>query len=394
MHIFIFYGKTFGLLKEIAVKYLIIFLLLFVLSCSEEKTSEKNPCDLCLDYQYCVNNVCKNLPNLCGTVKCTETQTCIDEVCVNNEDLCGSVLCSENQICENQFCVDKPVLCGNIYCQTHETCEENICKKIFTFATYNLYDLTYQNAYENLAKYIKDYNIDVITVQEIQPEDKDLLLTELNKLGISMNAQYSSYGGYGGDTGDDYLAVFSRYPLSNVETILSGTYQDPISKAYYTYSNMRPVLKINITVFNNPVTIYNIHLKAQSPYPDCTDCLNKRRAQAFALENLIKETFIPESDKIIIAGDANTALATDFQQGQTLDLLTLKSDNPDVTNNDFTSVNYQFKNEPTHTTYDNLMDHIILSPALMNLYIENSIDVLTPEGKPSDHKSVILKLEF
>ncbi len=418
--------------------FYIIFFLLF--SCSNNSGGEKNPCDLCnseqtclnnkcvnnsnicgeyicLDTQTCINNICysnaeacgRSLCNeeqtcineiciynnkLCGNQLCSKTQTCLNDVCIENSELCGGIICSETQNCIDDICLNKPVLCGENYCENHEICIENICKKQLTFATYNLCDLTVVNAYSKLAKYINDNNIDILVVQEIQPEDKDLILSELNKLNISMAVQYSSYGGYSSENGNDWLAVFSKYKIENFETILNETYQDPISKSYYSFTTMRPVIKFTVNVFGNPVTVFSLHLKAESPYPGCTDCINKRRAQAFALESYIKENFNPENDKIIIAGDANTATDADFVQSNTLDILTLKSDNPTVTENDFTPVNYTFKNESTHTVYYGLLDHIILSPQLMNNYIENSIEVITPYGIPSDHKSVLLKLEF
>jgi len=103
-----------------------------------------------------------------------------------------------------------------------------------------------------------------------------------------------------------------------------------------------------------------------------------------------------EGDKIIIAGDANTATETDedFEEGSTLDILSLKSDNPEITENDFVPVNFTYKRESTHTIFESLMDHIILSKTLFAKYRSGSVDIVTPEGKPSDHKAVLLILDF
>lgn len=302
--------------------------------------------------------------------------------------------CATNELLVNNVCTDKTLLCGNILCSEHETCEENTCKKILVFSTYNLYDLKKQDAYKNLAKFIKEKNISIMLTQEIQTQDKEPLLKELNALNINAEIEFSSYGGYGGDDGNDYLAVISRWPIDKVNTILTERYQDPISESSYSFNNMRPVLEIKLKVFNKAITLFDIHLKAQSPWPNCSDCIKKRRAQAYALENYIIDNLDPINDDIIIAGDANTATETneDFDKGNTLDMLTLKTDENDK--NDFLSVNYEYKREATHTKFDSILDHIILSPKLLEQYIDGSIDIITPSGNPSDHKALLLKLKY
>ena len=302
--------------------------------------------------------------------------------------------CATNEVLINNICTDKTLLCGEVLCQEHETCEENICKKILVFSTYNLYDLKNPDAYKNLAKFIKEKDIAIMVSQEIQVEDKEPLLKELNALNINAEIKFSNYGGYGSEEGNDYLAVISRWPLDEVNTILSGRYEDPISQSSYSFNNMRPVLEIKLKVFDKAITIFDIHLKAQSPWPNCGDCIKKRRAQAYALENYIIENLDPVNDDIIIAGDANTATTTDedFQKGSTLDMLTLKTDNN--VDNDFLSVNYEYKREQTHTKYPSILDHIILSPKLLQQYIDGTIDIITPSGTPSDHKALLLKLKY
>ena len=281
-------------------------------------------------------------------------------------------------------------------CAKNEIPNENIDENILVFSSYNLYDLENTNAHKNLAKFINDSNIGVMVSQEIQKEDKDLLLEELKKLGITAYIAFSSYGGYGGDIGDDYLAIISRWPIGEIKTILSGTYKDPISNNSFGYSYMRPVLEIKLNVFNKDITIFNLHLKAQSPWPACIDCIQKRRAQAYALENYIKENLSPETDNIIIAGDMNTSTLEDedFEEGSTLDILSLKSDNPENEENDFLAINYEYKRETTHTRFDAIMDHILLSPELLKRYRNDSIDIVTPSGTPSDHKALLLILDF
>jgi len=311
---------------------------------------------------------------LSGCELCAGDQTCLDDECFDDAELCGGVLCAPDDDCVEDRCVDpdRPVV----------------------FATFNLYDLENTNAADNLARYIDEYEIDVITFQEIQPGDAQDIDFALAARGISMFRAFSSRGGYGGDTGDDYLAVFSRHPISGAETILGGTYVDPVSGEAFSYTYMRPVLKLHVTVHDHDLTVYNLHLKAHVPFPDCENCLDLRRTQAHALENYILGHDAPETDLILIAGDANTAIAGDFEPGNTLDRLTLRSDNPAQTANDFTPVNHLHLHETTHTSFDSELDHLILSPALMHAYVPDSVQVIAPAGRPSDHKSVLLRLKF
>ena len=305
--------------------------------------------------------------------------------------------CKSNEILVKNECKLKEILCGDISCQKNQECINNECvKKSIKFSSYNLYDLTKVNAYINLARFISSNNIDIMVTQEIQIEDKEALLEQLNKLGLKVYIEFTSYGGSTNANGNDYLATISKWPIKESNTILNETYQDPISNNSYTFTQTRPIHEVKIDVFGEELVIFNLHLKAQSPWPDCPTCIEKRRAQAHALENYIKENYNPSTDKIIIAGDANTATQNDedFEQGNTLDILSLKSDNPEITENDFLPINFTYKRESTHTIFESLMDHIILSKTLFAKYRSGSVDIVTPEGKPSDHKAVLLILDF
>jgi len=376
---------------KIFLSYIFIILSFFIISCGESNKTSNN----CKTTEVLLDDKCVDKALLCNNILCKSDELCLDNACVNETLLCNNILCESDELCQNDLCVNKSLVCDT-ECAPNETCHNNICKKSLLVSTYNLYDLKNDSAYENLAKFIQESNIDIMLVQEIQVEDKDSLVEELNKLGLELHIEFSSYGGYGGDEGDDYLAVISKWPLEEVNTILSQGYEDPITGNFFYFSYLRPVLEIKLKVFEEDITIFNIHLKAQSPWATCFDCIEKRRAQASALEDYINYNLDAANDNIIIAGDANTATETgeDFEEGNTLDILSLKSDNPEVTENDFIPVNYIYKKEKTHTRYDSIMDHIILSPSLFTKYRTDSVDIVTPEGKPSDHKAVLLILDF
>ncbi len=302
--------------------------------------------------------------------------------------------CGAGEICLDGACVPEADLCGGAVCAAPGVCVEGACRQAVTVATFNLYDLELPGAHANVARYIAARDIDLILFQEVQPADAADLAQSLTAEGVVMHYAFSARGGYGGDIGDDYLAVFSRFPLTAHETILGGTYPDPVTGEWFDFRYMRPVHRVSLTVHGQDLTVYNLHLKAQVPFPECDGCLERRRAQARALETYILEHDAPETGMVLVAGDANSALAADFEPGNTLDLLTLRSDGPAGAANDLTPVNYTYRRESTHLDFDSLLDHIILSPALMRHYLPDSVEVLAPEGRPSDHKSVLLRLVF
>ncbi len=302
--------------------------------------------------------------------------------------------CPDGAVCLDDACVDASLVCGGAVCGAPGVCLEGECRQVFTVATFNLYDLTRPGAHANVARFIAERGIDLILFQEIQPADAADLAQSLAAEGVDMHYAFSARGGYGGDIGDDYLAVFSRHPLTAHETILGGSFPDPVTGEWFDFRYMRPVHRVSLTVFGLDLTVYNLHLKAQVPFPECDGCLERRRAQARALETYILEHDAPEMAPILVAGDANSALDADFEPGNTLDLLTLRSDNPANSANDLTPVNFTYRRESTHLDFDSLLDHLILSPALMTRYVPDSVEVVAPSGNPSDHKAVLLRLAF
>jgi endonuclease/exonuclease/phosphatase family metal-dependent hydrolase len=303
-------------------------------------------------------------------------------------------LCGDGTTCLDGECVDDAQVCGGRLCEAPGVCLDGVCRQALTVATFNLYDLTLPGSPANVARFIAERGIDLILFQEIQPSDAADLVQSLAAEGVELHYAFSSRGGYGGDPGDDYLAAFSRLPITDHETILGGTLRDPVTGESFSFTYMRPVHRVRLSAHGQELIVYNLHLKAQVPFPDCEGCLERRRAQASALERYILERDDPEADLVIVAGDANSALAEDFEPGNTLDRLTLRSDNPDGAANDFTPVNFEYRNEPTHNDFNSLLDHLILSPALMHHYIPDSVEVVAPAGRPSDHKAVLLRLAF
>ncbi|MBN2694230.1 endonuclease/exonuclease/phosphatase family protein [bacterium] len=320
--------------------------------------------------------------------------------CENEEekDPCKHVNCGFWQVCEEGVCVLGENFCDSTsQCTGIDECSEHICitpelPNYITIATFNVHDFSNPEAYNIIGKWIKDRKIDVISFMEIQKEDATPLDEALlNNSANGYSNYFTSYGGYGGDE-SDFIALWSRYSVKSSETIITGTYKDPISGRSYSMTSLRPILKTVIEIDSVEYTFYALHLKAQSPYPDCDTCVERRRAQANALKDYILSNQQPEIDNIVILGDVNSAMDIDFTTGNTMEILSLKTDeNPD---NDFVAINYRYLPEDawTHNSYQNRLDHIFLSPTLHQRYIENSISIDSFNVEPSDHKPVLLQI--
>ncbi len=255
-----------------------------------------------------------------------------------------------------------------------------------TIATYNLHDLNYENAYEGVAKVLHDYHVDVALFQEIQKEDEAPLKEALKALQIDYPyVVFSTQGGYGGADGEDYYACFSKYPIKESETILGESGKDPITGEQFDF--IRPILKTEIEVKQQKITLYDLHLKAHSPFPNCPLCVPKRRAQSKELAQYVQANHELNSDYVVIAGDINCAVADDYSKGGTLDIL--------LFHGLFTPVNHTLlPDTATHNKYDQKFDHMILSPALYQKYQADSIKIPTIEPNPTDHKPVILSVDL
>ncbi len=255
-----------------------------------------------------------------------------------------------------------------------------------TIASYNVLDFSRTNAYDDVADFVSQKNVDILLLQEVQTDDEDAFSAALNTASASLQHVEFATLSYGADN----LACFSKYPISNVSSILTGTYEDPISGNSYSMSYIRPIFRFRVTANTKTIWFYVAHLKAGS----ATDEIEQRRAQSYALEQYIMNTHSARSELIVIAGDMNTTTSDDLVDNGTLGYLTLKSDSDDT--NDFISVNYELI--PSSYTYGSskVLDHIILSPVAYDLYISNSVEVpiLDPYNKPSDHNPIILSLDI
>jgi len=253
--------------------------------------------------------------------------------------------------------------------------------------------------------------IDIMLFCENSPWDARMLGEALSARGISMTHRITtSNTSNPEDDGifDDEISLWSRFAITDFSQVLRGYYLDPVSNT--SVNAPRYILRACVDVGGRSFWFYGGHLKATST-ATLADDIKRRRAQAHALENYIKANHNPVTDYIVILGDMNTTerpgdtseAVPDFDDAGTLGRLTLKSDNPGNTANDFTAVNATHLPMPggytwaSYTgTWQSLLDHIILSPALYARYVPGSVAILFKGIEPriSDHYPVTLKISL
>ncbi len=242
--------------------------------------------------------------------------------------------------------------------------------------------------HDYVAATIRDAQADVMLFQEIQSDESKggdiaLLSVALAKQGWAM-----PYTAVINAKGEDDLAVFSRYKIEGEESILEPAAADPWP---------RPGIYARIEVAQIPIHLYGFHFKAMG------DAKSEaaRKAQASAVAEALAERHAGalEEDKIIVAGDFNTANPGDLD-GAGSTLFTLRSLGDEDPHNDFLALNYQFKpNTPSFvdSRYKSVLDHILVSPSLSSGMSEESIHVIEAVKGPgtiptSDHRLLLAEI--
>jgi len=259
-----------------------------------------------------------------------------------------------------------------------------------TIATFNVQDFSGTDAYNRTAAFIKDFDVDIIFFQEIQYYDGPLLNTALANRGVVHSYQncFSTDANGSGEL-DDNTACWSKYSIQFSEDILRGDYVDPISLE--RVNAPRYILRVKINLDNRFIIwFYGVHLKALHD----GNSIKRRRAQAHALEEYIKNRHDTQQEYIVILGDMNTISSSEFADNSVMGFLSMKFDNPVNTANDFmpVTVTHLGADDWTHTTFASRLDHLILSPALYEKYIEGSVQVVHLPENVSDHFPVLLKI--
>lgn len=249
-----------------------------------------------------------------------------------------------------------------------------------------------------IARVIAESRIDIIAFQEVQSDkDRGGDITSLS-FALAKAAWPMPYTAILDTSGSDDLAIFSRHPILTRSTIL-----DPGSSRPWP----RPALAVTIQLKDRELTLVNLHLKAMSD----ASSFARRKAQAQALAEWLRSRFTPEGVRknlVILAGDMNTVSAGDRSSPEkdslrpaspsTLSILQLRENN--IPEDDLFAVNEYLA--PGLSTYEKgshrgILDHLILSEKAMDLYVPESVRILSthPEldlSSLSDHRLLLLEL--
>jgi endonuclease/exonuclease/phosphatase family metal-dependent hydrolase len=258
-------------------------------------------------------------------------------------------------------------------------------RKVVTIASYNVEDFDLgqeaEGQYDHIAAFVADNKVDILAAVETQKDangdDEQLFKVALEDISYSM-----PYRGFSSmSDGFNAFAVWSRFPLSDMEEILAD--------------NTRTVYRFAATVNGESVIFLACHLKSG----DDAESSTRRQVEANRIESYIVDNFDPTEENIVILGDMNTMSESDFAVQGTLSYLSLKSNNPQNSADDFTPVNFtELQDTPTYPSTGDILDHILLSPLAWTHYVPGSVKIVAPAGDgpfgPSDHYPVLLDLSI
>jgi endonuclease/exonuclease/phosphatase family metal-dependent hydrolase len=242
--------------------------------------------------------------------------------------------------------------------------------------------------HDYVAATVRDAEADIMLFQEIQSDegkggDIALLSVALARQGWAM-----PYTAVVNAKGEDDLAVFSRYKIEAEEKVLEPSAADPWP---------RPGIYAEVEVAGSSVYLYGFHFKAMGD--EKSEAARKAQALALAAELAKRHVGSLDKDRIIIAGDFNTANPGDLEgPGSTLSTLRLLGDEDPA--NDFLALNYQFLPDTpsfADSRYESILDHILVSPSLAAGLGEDSIHVIEAAEGPgtiptSDHRLLLAEI--
>ncbi|MFA5851639.1 MAG: endonuclease/exonuclease/phosphatase family protein [Spirochaetales bacterium] len=242
--------------------------------------------------------------------------------------------------------------------------------------------------HDSVARMIKDARADIIILEEVQSDEAKGGDIALLSVALAREGWAMPYVAVVNAKGEDDLAVFSRYRIEDYRPVLEPGPADKWP---------RPGIFASIDAGGAVLDVYGFHFKAMG------DAASEktRRAQAEALGRYLVAMYGMglSSKAIIVAGDFNTANASDLAgESSTLGALRLAEDSD--ASNDFLDANYFFRrDEPTFvdSRYSSILDHILLSPVLAARVDASKVLVLAPpprQGKipTSDHSMVIVEI--
>ena len=263
-----------------------------------------------------------------------------------------------------------------------------------TVATFNLHMFETGSPsikYNALAAVFEQMDADIVAMQEIS--EPEALVALFNYLSDHTSLGYvDQAAGHG-----DYVqnGVISRFDLVDDDTELyDPLITDPLGEYSGTFA--RKLLQVRVQVAPERSFILLVtHLKAM----DDAESFARRRAEAYKIEEIMRDHVMEYEDEIILAGDMNNVVGGSGGDWETtLVYLALESD-ADAGNDFFNPALEELSPLPsTVHRYDVYLDHFFISPAMLLRYVEDSVEVIdygpADNDDASDHYPVVTTYEI
>ncbi|MFH1436921.1 MAG: endonuclease/exonuclease/phosphatase family protein [Pseudomonadota bacterium] len=263
-----------------------------------------------------------------------------------------------------------------------------------TVATYNLHMFETGSPsikYNALAAVFEQMDADIVALQELS--EPEALVALLGYLGDHTSLGYVDQAAGSGDYVQN--GVISRFDLVDEDTELYDPYiTDPFGEYSGTFS--RKLLKVRVQVAPACSFILLVtHLKAM----DDAASFARRRAEAYKIEEIMRDHVMGFEDEIILAGDMNNVVEGSGGDWETtLVYLALESDG-DPANDFYNPALEELSPLPsTVHRYEVYLDHFFISPAMRLRYVEDSVEVIdygpAESDDASDHYPVVTTYEI
>lgn len=246
-----------------------------------------------------------------------------------------------------------------------------------------------QEASANVAQLIKRIDADIITLTEVGgTDDLEVLVNELSKIGVQY--EYWEVCDCRDSFTEQHVAVLSKYPIKDVWPEIKGRsiYLEEMDGDSEGETGISKGLKVTVTVNQKEIDIFVLHLKSERGGFD-SDA--KRIAQAsIARRSIIK--LLNEDRNVIVTGDLNS------EKGSAT-IYRIRGFDDIYEELIQTGNNRYFENTDVRWTYDyrgerEQIDHILISPGLVDKKGIKTQIINTNDEHISDHNPVIVTLEL
>ena len=234
---------------------------------------------------------------------------------------------------------------------------------------------------------LAEIDADVIALQEVEDRNAvESLNAALSKLG---NGYPYFWVGAGTDpyTGQD-VAILSRFPALTepIRSYPSVREEFNNSKGYPRLATVQKLMRVDLEISAEPVTVYALHLKSKLGRPFDSDA--ERFAQARIVRRLVRATLEKGSANVIVMGDFNDVPGSDA-------LREIQGLNDASWNLSNVAESGEMQGEPwthTHKGENQHIDHVLLSKFMFDRIAHAT--VVRFDDEVTDHDAFVVDVAF